>query len=182
MRKELRRGDYTSLNIYFLTGLYTYNEGLLGKGEFPQLAAKPKAGASEPFEKSDTFYIDGVKLELNTMPGGHPISNHTQYGHGVSATHEIGHWLGLWHPWTHPLLPNGKPRGDPCRADETGEGDLRFHNDTPPQSHSWSTCDLPIENYNSCPDQDGFDSKYCSDMITLVLCVGADSVISGRRT
>jgi len=155
MMEKLRRGDYASLNLYFLSGLHGGNPNqLYGEAVHP---FAPHPGASDPFENSYGFILDGVRLDLNTMPGGHPIDNDTYYGHGMTATHEIGHWMGLLHPWTHPVLNNGMPRGDICHADDTQEGDQI--SDTPPQKRRWRHCESPIETYNSCPDQDGFDSK-----------------------
>lgn len=166
MGKELRRGDYASLNIYFLSGLHDGNPNkLYGEGEFPYV---------QHVERSDGFLTDGVRLDFNTMPGGHPIDNNTFYGHGISATHEIGHWMGLMHPWTHP------ERGDPCHADDTNEGDQIV--DTPPQTLEWRHCYKSIEKYDSCPGQDGFDSKYCSGLVILSPYLNTNSVSTNRYT
>jgi len=172
MRKELRRGDYASLNLYFVSGLFENSpDKTLGVGKFPV----------DLSEKSDIFFMDGVKLELNIMPGGHPLENSTSYGHGMSATHEVGHWLGLRHPFTHPALPDGTPIGDPCHADDIDKGD--HIDDTPPQSRAWFECTAhPIEYYDSCPDQKGFDSEYCAEPVTLPPYGNANSVATNRYT
>ena len=64
--------------------------------------------------------IDGVVIDYRTLPGGS-----SQYGEGRTATHEIGHWLGLEHPW-------GSNTGD-CNDDDGVD-------DTPPCSGAQYTC------------------------------------------
>ena len=83
MKSILRRGDYASLNVYFLSGL-AKNAGILGDGQYPD----------RPFEEGSDFFItDGCKVDANTMPGGKDkLTNQ-----GKTATHEIGHWMGLYH-------------------------------------------------------------------------------------
>ncbi|KAH8592158.1 extracellular metalloprotease [Bisporella sp. PMI_857] len=79
MKKALRKGDYKSLNIYFLYNL----DDAFGYCYFPTTVE----------EESDEFYIDGCSILYTTVPGG----SATNYNEGKTVTHEVGHWFGLLH-------------------------------------------------------------------------------------
>lgn len=81
MKSSLRVGDASVLNIYTLDfAIPGTTEGLLGYATFPSdYQSKP----------SD----DGVVVLFSTLPGGASAP----YNEGRTLTHEVGHWVGLYH-------------------------------------------------------------------------------------
>ena len=80
MKPALRKGTYSSLNLYFLSDL---SGGLLGICNFPTNAAPG----------SSAYNQDGCDVLADSLPGG----SATNYNLGGTAAHETGHWFGLFH-------------------------------------------------------------------------------------
>lgn len=73
-RSETRLGGANALNIWLVDFDY------LGVATFP-------------WDYSVEGAIDGIRVQYSSLPGG----SATEYDLGKTATHEAGHWLGLYH-------------------------------------------------------------------------------------
>ena len=77
IKQRLRRGGPETLNIYTVDG-----GPYLGFAYYPSVLTSPEYAV-----------LDGVVLDWRSLPGG----TFDIYSEGDTATHEVGHWLALYH-------------------------------------------------------------------------------------
>lgn len=122
MKVALRQGDVKTLNVYTVGFNNDDARGLLGYATFPA-------------DYSGNPDDDGVVLLYSSLPEGSSVP----FDLGRTLTHEVGHWIGLYHPFQGGCY---------------GDGD--HVEDTPAEAEPASGC--PAER-DTCPSP-GLDRMY----------------------
>ena len=103
MKTSLRVGDPLTLNIYTVGNVVADGNSVLGYATFPdEYQANPN--------------LDGVVLLYTTFPGG----SNAPFNEGRTLTHEVGHWVGLYHTFQGGCSGvGGRSHGTPFEASAT---------------------------------------------------------------
>ncbi len=120
-KRALKVGDAKTLNIYSTSVS-------LGFAYYPKIVAGGYGGYQ---------VADGVAIHFGSMPGG----NIRNYNLGHTATHEVGHWLGLPHTFDQGCIGHGDHVDDTPAMSVPSSG-CPVGKDTCPEPG-----EDPIENY-----------------------------------
>ncbi|WP_138733371.1 zinc metalloprotease [Modestobacter excelsi] len=139
-KTELGKEQHRSLNLY-TAGI---GAGLLGWATFPS------DFAGDPL-------LDGVVVLFSSLPGG----SSAPYDLGLTAVHEVGHWLGLFHTFEGGCTPPGDEVGDTPFEASPNFGPANPTRDTCPNDSGTD----PTTNYMDYTDDAGM-TEFTSGQVT----------------
>jgi Pregnancy-associated plasma protein-A len=151
MKTALRRGGYSTLNIYYQSQLQAapgtpgipVGSILLGYCSLPAAGVGTRTPAA-------AYVLDGCNILSSTMPGGSAYG----YNQGGSTVHEVGHWNGLLHTF----------QGNSCGATDFGD----YVADTPQEATSTDGCPTGKDscpNSGIAPGYDGSSGEFHTSLI-----------------
>ncbi|KAF2763328.1 hypothetical protein EJ05DRAFT_516807 [Pseudovirgaria hyperparasitica] len=131
IKRQLRKGGWSTLNIYTVH----IGNGTIGTSTMPHDTDKHPVGSVE-------CYLDGVVISNEALPGIDPNGDRSQ---GKTATHGVGHWLGLEHTYSHGCDGEGDGIDDTPSMRLLSNGGCAVGADTCPGEHGLD----PVRNFMS---------------------------------
>lgn len=120
IENTIKPGSSWDPNKYLNIWIVEFNDGVLGYAQFPTVPSPSTPTIGDMYQQGGAANTDGVVFDYRYV--GTVGSATAPYNKGRTATHEIGHWLGLIHI-------NGD---NTCGSDNVS--------DTPAQSDLSSSC------------------------------------------
>lgn len=146
MHATLRQGDYSTLNLYFLSGMAYFSNssdlpiGTFGFAPFPEYV--PTAA---------DFALSGAYVWQAAVPG----NPYEIIGLGYTAVHEVGHWLSLRHVFDDDFwYSSSVVATEPCLSDDGVEDTPLQYAPTLPAPKSVGC----FAGKDTCPFDAGFDN------------------------
>ncbi|KAF4982292.1 hypothetical protein FZEAL_2078 [Fusarium zealandicum] len=133
MKRQLRQGDYSTLNLYFVDVAKLDGFEALGYCYFPEPGVTTN---------SQVFIKDGCVIVAETVPGG----SSAPFNMGGTAVHEVGHWFNLFHTFQDGCTGGDLVSDTPAQARMTSGCPVRM--DTCPNQPG----NDPIHNYMDYSD------------------------------
>ncbi|KAK2605859.1 hypothetical protein QQS21_003699 [Conoideocrella luteorostrata] len=90
IKRDLRKGSYSDLNLYYFVNTFRGNTGWC---YYPTNAP----------QGSESFIRDGCVIHQGSLPGG----SYAPWNEGKITSHEVGHWMGLMHTFENGCYGNG---------------------------------------------------------------------------
>jgi hypothetical protein len=135
--KELKKE--LAINPSKILNFYTADTKVLGWARFP-------------WDYDEDSYLHGTIIGYSTLPGG----DRYPYNQGHTATHEIGHYFGLWHTFQGGCTGGDDVADTPAQANGSNKYDCNENLDTCPEDPG----NDPVHNFMNYTDD------YCIDNFT----------------
>lgn len=92
----IKTGSIWDPTKYYNIWVLAMNDGVLGYAQFPTVPSGVTPNIGDMFGQGGSASTDGVVLDYKAV--GSIGTAAAPYNKGRTATHETGHWLGLYHP------------------------------------------------------------------------------------
>jgi hypothetical protein len=155
--KSNRSGTYRDLNLYFLSHFRDNDGKSFGYCKYPVNLTK-----TPPEQRNRVFTLDGCIIDSRVMPNRKIFP---QYDPGKIAAHEVGHWLGLFHPWGNSDTGIGRCIDDDAVSDtplQWGPSNMTKADECPPLNKS--SCSNP--GYNNADNHMDYTDDKCRTRFT----------------